>query len=48
MDPLLVQVTAVGEQSGTLDDSLESLVDFYDQEVPRTVKWLVSCPSSNR
>jgi general secretion pathway protein F len=42
MDPLLLQVTAVGEHSGKLDEALESLVEYYDQEVPRAVKWFLS------
>jgi type II secretory pathway component PulF len=42
MDPLLVQLAGVGEQSGDLADAFEKLSDYYDQEVPRMVKWFLS------
>lgn len=38
MDPMLVQMVAVGEKSGELDHCLERLAAFYDDEVPRTVR----------
>ncbi len=42
IDPLLVQMTSVGEQSGDLGDAFEKLSDYYDEEVPRMVKWFLS------
>ncbi len=42
MDPFLIQIANVGEQSGDLDGALEKLADYYDHEVPRTVKWFLS------
>lgn len=42
MDPLLLQMVAVGEQSGDLGGCLDKLAAYYDQEVPRTVKWFLS------
>ncbi len=42
MDPLLIQMTSVGERSGDLGDALEKLAAYYDQEVPRAVKWFLS------
>lgn len=41
LDPLLVQMVAVGERSGELDTCLDRLVAFYDDEVPRAVKRLL-------
>ncbi len=38
IDPLLIQIVAVGESTGELDKSLERLVEYYDEEIPRTVK----------
>lgn len=38
VDPLLVQMVAVGESTGELDRALERLVEYYDEEIPRTVK----------
>ena len=38
MDPLLIQIVSVGESTGELDRSLERLVEYYDEEIPRTVK----------
>ncbi len=42
MDPLLIQMTHIGETAGDLAGSLERLSDYYDEEVPRTVKWFLS------
>jgi general secretion pathway protein F len=38
VDPLLVQMFAVGEQTGRLDECLGRLARFYDDEIPRAVK----------
>ena len=38
IDPLLVQIVGVGEQTGNLDQSLADLAAHYDREVPRTVR----------
>jgi len=40
--PILNQMVAVGEQTGTLDQSLMSVVDFYREEVDRAVDNLLS------
>ncbi|HUV95592.1 MAG TPA: type II secretion system F family protein [Anaerolineae bacterium] len=37
---LLIQMVRVGEETGSLDDSLETLADFYEEEVDRTVSAL--------
>lgn len=42
MDPLLTQMTHIGETAGDLAGSLEKLAEYYDEEVPRTVKWFLS------
>ena len=42
VDPLLVQMVAVGERSGALDRCLEKLVEHYDEEIPRRVKRALS------
>lgn len=42
MDPMLVQMVGVGEQSGDLGTALEQLDDYYNKEVPRLVKWFMS------
>ena len=41
-DPLLIQMTHIGETSGDLASSLTQLADYYDDEVPRTVKWFLA------
>ncbi|MEZ6018699.1 MAG: type II secretion system F family protein [Planctomycetota bacterium] len=41
-DPLLVQMTHIGETSGDLSASLHQLAKYYDEEVPRTVKWFLA------
>ena len=42
MDPLLVQLVSVGEKSGELDRCLERIVRHYDDEIPRSVKRMLS------
>ncbi len=39
---LLTQMVSVGEATGTLDEMLSKLADFYDQEVDATVTTLLS------
>lgn len=41
-DPLLIQMTHIGETSGDLSSSWRQLADYYDEEVPRTVKWFLA------
>ncbi len=36
--PLLVRMVFVGESTGTVDNSLEKVTEFYDREIPATVK----------
>lgn len=38
--PLVVRMISVGEQSGALSHTLEKVNDFYDKEVPATIKKL--------
>lgn len=40
--PLVVSTIKVGEYSGTLDDILEKLADFYDSEVETAIKSLIA------
>ncbi|MGH2706197.1 MAG: type II secretion system F family protein [Actinomycetota bacterium] len=40
--PMVVQMMAVGEETGALDTMLEKIADFYDQEVESTVAALTS------
>lgn len=40
--PIVYQMTAIGEQSGTLDYMLEKIADFYEEDVDRTVETLRS------
>jgi len=42
MPPLVTQMIAVGEQSGSLDFMLGKIADFYEAEVDRTVDTLKS------
>lgn len=42
MDPLLLQMVAVGEQAGDLGGCLDKLGAHYDRELPRIVKWMLS------
>ncbi|MGH8245801.1 MAG: type II secretion system F family protein, partial [Gammaproteobacteria bacterium] len=40
--PMVVQMTAVGEETGTLDSMLNKVADFYDAEVETTLSQLTS------
>lgn len=40
--PIVHQMTAIGEQTGTLDYMLEKIADFYEEDVDRTVDTLKS------
>jgi type IV pilus assembly protein PilC len=40
--PMVVQMMAVGEETGALDELLEKIADFYDDEVEATVDALTS------
>jgi type IV pilus assembly protein PilC len=40
--PMVVQMTAVGEETGTLDNMLQKVADFYDAEVESTLAQLTS------
>lgn len=40
--PMLVEMIAVGEETGGLDKVLEQVADFYDREVEQTLKGLTS------
>lgn len=40
--PMVVQMTAVGEETGTLDSMLQKVADFYDAEVETTLVQLTS------
>lgn len=40
--PMLVEMIAVGEETGSLDKVLEQVADFYDREVEQTLKGLTS------
>jgi len=40
--PMVVQMTAVGEETGTLDSMLQKVADFYDAEVESTLVQLTS------
>src|SRR2546427_4543888 len=40
--PMVVQMTAVGEETGTLDSMLQKVADFYDAEVETTLAQLTS------
>lgn len=42
MDPLLIQMTHIGETAGDLAGTLAKLSEYYDEEVPRTVKWFLA------
>lgn len=39
---LLSQMVRVGEETGTLEDNLETLADFYEEEVDRSVQLMAS------
>jgi type IV pilus assembly protein PilC len=40
--PMVVQMMAVGEDTGALDDMLDKIADFYDQEVEATTEALTA------
>lgn len=40
--PMVVQMTSVGEETGTLDNMLQKIADFYDAEVETTLTQLTS------
>jgi type IV pilus assembly protein PilC len=40
--PMVVQMVAVGEETGKLDDMLNKVADFYDEEVENSVDALTS------
>ena len=40
--PMVVQMMAVGEETDALDEMLDKIADFYDQEVEATVNALTS------
>ena len=40
--PMVVQMVAVGEETGKLDDMLQKIADFYDDEVENSVDALTS------
>lgn len=40
--PMVVQMMAVGEETGAVDEMLDKIADFYDQEVEATVNALTS------
>jgi type IV pilus assembly protein PilC len=40
--PMVVQMIAVGEQTGALDDMLNKIADFYEEEVDVAVAGLLS------
>ncbi len=40
--PMTVQMIAVGEDSGSIDDMLSKVADFYDQEVEATTESLTT------
>ncbi|MDQ7819457.1 MAG: type II secretion system F family protein [Armatimonadota bacterium] len=40
--PMVVQMTSVGEETGTLDTMLQKVADFYDAEVETTLAQLTS------
>ena len=40
--PLLAQMARVGEESGTLEENLETVADFYEEEVERRMRLLLS------
>ncbi|MCX6785966.1 MAG: type II secretion system F family protein [Candidatus Komeilibacteria bacterium] len=40
--PVIVQMTAAGEETGTVDEILGELADFYEEEIDQTMKTLPS------
>ena len=41
-EPLVVRMISLGEQTGTLGESLDHVTAFYDREVPQTIKGMMS------
>ena len=41
-EPMVIQMISVGEETGGLDNMLNRIADFYDQEVDTAVKGLTS------
>jgi len=42
LPPMLINMVAIGEEAGTLDEMLTKVADFYEEEVDRTVDALTS------
>jgi type IV pilus assembly protein PilC len=40
--PLLAQMVRVGEETGTLEGNLQTLADFYEEEVDRNTQLMTS------
>ena len=40
--PMMVQMMAVGERTGTLDEITAKIADFYEQEVTNSIDILVT------
>lgn len=40
LPPLVLRMLSIGEESGTLPESLKKAADYYDREIPRQVKQL--------
>ncbi|HEU5449119.1 MAG TPA: type II secretion system F family protein, partial [Acidimicrobiia bacterium] len=40
--PMVTQMLAVGEETGAVDEMLEKVAEFYDQEIEATVDALTS------
>jgi type IV pilus assembly protein PilC len=40
--PMMIQMIAVGERTGTLDDISAKIADFYDKEVSNSIDMLVT------
>jgi type IV pilus assembly protein PilC len=40
--PLVVRMIGIGEQTGTLGEALDRVNEFYDREIPQTIKTVLS------
>jgi len=40
--PMMIQMVAVGERSGALDDILAKVADFYDEEVSNSIETIIT------
>jgi type IV pilus assembly protein PilC len=40
--PLLVEMTAVGEKTGAMDNTMATLADFYEKKIDRNIDFLIS------